>query len=294
MRRDSMKRMRLRSAGGVLLALAAAACDGPNQFSTPLPTGNGSDVQAPVVDIRVPRSDSITAKPLGDSIEIHAYIDDDLGVDSVGFFGIERRGDPEFGTDTVLVRYLPKTVVLNQARDTVIRRFLEAAPDQTRDTAQVFVVAWDGNGNSTADSVRVVMGGPDVRLTNLEDGQSVQAGLTLSLQLRAYDPSGLTRVEFDLSGLVEQSLVQVVDPPRDSVRFNTTVPIPVGGTGALDVTAVARNQAGLQGIDGPVHLTVVSGAGGDTEAPTPRLAAAAEDLLELQDSVLVVVTGADD
>lgn len=294
MRRHFVTRPRLQGVGGALLVLAAAACDGPNQFSTPFPTGSGADASAPVVDIQVPRSTSVTAKPLGDSIEVHAYVDDDVGVDSVLFVGVQRKGDPDLGTDTAFVRYEPKTVALSQARDTVIRRFLAPAPDQTQDTAVILVQAWDGPGNSSVDSVRVVMGGPDVRLTNLEDGQPVQAGLTLSLQLRANDPSGLTRVQFDLGGVVEQSLVRLVDPPRDSVAFDTVVAIPPGGQGALEVTARGRNASGIEGVDGPVELIVGSAGAGDTIAPTTKVVAAAADLLELNDSILVVVTATDD
>ena len=294
MRRDETRRTRPLGVTWAFLALALAACDGPNQFSTPLPTGTAADTEAPEVDIRLPRGDSITAKPLGESIEIHAFVDDDIGVDSVLFIGVDHRGDPELGTDSIVVRYLPKSVSLNQARDTVIRRFLDPTEDLSRDTATIYVQVWDAEGNSDLDSVRVVLGGPDVRLLNLDDGQSVQSGLTLSLQLQAFDPTGLTRVQFDLGGVVEQSFVMLVAPPSDSVRFDTIVAIPGGSQGSLTVAARGRNESGLEGVDGPIDLNVVLGGAGDTIAPTPRLDASSAPFLELQDSVLVVVSGSDD
>jgi hypothetical protein len=247
------------------------------------------------VDIRVPRSDSISAKPLGDSLEVHAFVDDDKGVVEVSFLGFERRGDPAFGTDTVVVRFQEKTFDLSAARDTVVRRFLIATPDTTRDTAVVYVTATDAAGNVGFDSVRVILGGPDVALLNLEAGQSIQAGLTLSLRARAFDPTGLNRVQIQLSGQVNETLTRLVDPPSlDTVVFDTVVAIPPTARGTLNVTARGRNGQGLEGLDGPVPLTVVEGTAGDTISPTVRLSVSVADFLELQDSAVVIVAGSDD
>ena len=72
---------RLAAIVGVLLL---AACDGPNQFATPIPgTGPGGDTRAPTVEIQQPRGDSLSAKPLGDSVLVRVDVADNTGVDSV-------------------------------------------------------------------------------------------------------------------------------------------------------------------------------------------------------------------
>src|SRR5688572_33082709 len=86
----------------LLVALAGllAACDGPNQFATPIPgTGPGGDTRPPRVDIQQPRGDSLSAKPLGDSVLVRVRVTDNVGVDSVVFFGVAERGVAELGTD---------------------------------------------------------------------------------------------------------------------------------------------------------------------------------------------------
>ena len=113
-----------------LAGLALAGCDGPNAFATPIPgTGPGGDTRPPSVDIEQPRGDSLSAKPLGDSVLVRVRVRDNVGVDSVVFFGFAERGTKELGTDTVVPRFVSKKVVLPpNTKDTTLTRYLLPLP----------------------------------------------------------------------------------------------------------------------------------------------------------------------
>src|SRR5687767_12941868 len=122
-RRVRPARLALALAGTIALA---AACDGPNQFATPIPgTGPGGDTSPPRVEIQLPRGDSLSAKPLGDSVLVRVRVRDNVGVDSVVFIGFSERGTAELGTDTIVARFNSKKVTLPpNTRDTTLTRFL--------------------------------------------------------------------------------------------------------------------------------------------------------------------------
>jgi hypothetical protein len=281
-----------RSFAPVMLAAAvamAAGCDGPNQFRTPL----GATGNAPRVDIEVPSGDAQAAKPVGDSVLVRVRVRDDAGIDSVRFVGFARRGDPALGTEEIVDRYQSKRVVLGAVRDTVLSRYLLATASDVKETATIVVLAYDNEGNVSADTVPLIIGGPDVELLNLEDDQSVKAGLGLNLSLVARDPQGIVGVSFELTGAFEATLERSIVPTRDSVRLDTLIAIPAGVTGNLQIRASARNPEDLEGQD-QVTVRVVTGGAGDVTPPSVRLQVVALPLLELKDSILVQVSGNDD
>ena len=278
--------------------LFLAACDGPNQFATPIPgsgTGPGGDTRPPEVDIQLPRGDSLSAKPLGDSVLVRVQVSDNTGVDSVAFFGIAERGDELLGTDTIVSRFEQKNVSLPQrTRDTTLTRYLIATPSDVKETSQIVVIAYDGDGNIAADTSDLVLGGPDVALENVEEGQSIQAGLGLALRVRAQDPTGIIQLQINLSGAFTQAVVKSVNPARDSIVFDTTIVVPDSAAGALSIAAVARNALDVSGQFGPVQVNLVSATAGDSIRPTVRSFATAPERLELQDMVSLEITGKDD
>ncbi len=278
---------------GACTVLAVTACDGPNFFSgTALAVGGTG--QGPSVDIEAPRGDSLTAKPLGDSLLVRARVRDASGLARVVFKGVALRGDAQLGTDDVVSRYEAKTVVLAGARDTILTRFLLATADTTKETAHIIVEATSLDGFTSSDTTRITLGGPSVELLNLESGQAVQSGLALSLQLRASDPQGIISVEFEITGAFEANVTQSFNPPPDSVRVDTAVVIPAGTTGSIDVLARARNSLDVAGQDGPVRLTVTAGGATDVSPPSLSMTIASPDRLGARDSLQVQVTGSDD
>ena len=187
---------RNRSLGLRLLATTAAmagvflvaACDGQNLFTVPLGTGavaGGDDTEAPTVAITAPRGDTLSAKPIGDSIFVSVRVTDDVAVRSVRFSGVSLRGDADLGTDEVIQRFEEKTITLDDVVDTTLTRYLLPTPDSVKETVQILVEATDTSGNISSDTVDLILGGPDVELLDLEEGQTVQAGLNLSARVLA-------------------------------------------------------------------------------------------------------------
>ncbi|HIF20816.1 MAG TPA: hypothetical protein EYQ27_02665, partial [Gemmatimonadetes bacterium] len=180
--------------------LMVAACDGENLFSIDGGLVTDADSVPPTVTITSPRGDSLSAKPIGDSVFVSAQITDDVAVRSVRFYGVAFRGDVDLGTDEVVERFEEKTVTLADVADTTLTRYLIATADSVRETVQILVEATDTAGNISTDTVALILGGPDVRLFDLEEGQTVQAGLNLSARMIALDPLGIIQVRVDVTG----------------------------------------------------------------------------------------------
>lgn len=300
MRLNRVTGTRLLGAAFALLGVTlTAACDGENLFSVPGTPGaagsTGDDTEAPVVVISTPRGDSLSAKPLGDSVFVSAQITDDVGIASVTFFGVSFRGDVNLGTDEVVQRFEEKVITLPvDVVDTTLTRYLLPTADSVKEIAFVIVVAADSTGNIHADTVSLILGGPDVELLNVEDGQSIQAGLNMSALIRAQDPLGIIQVRLDITGAFNASLVKSVSPALDSVVFDTLVAIPDGITGDIQIVATARNNLDVAGTDGPITMTIIVAGVGDTISPAMKQVVTAPDRMELQDVVTLQITGADD
>ena len=272
------------------------ACDGQNLFVDPAVTG-AIDTSAPTVRILTPSSTegSPSAKPLGDSVLVTVEMSDDVGLDSVRFEGVSFRGDADLGTDTVVTRFESKLVrLLTVPEDTTVSRFLIAVDDTIKETAQIIVFAFDTLGNVSSDTVQLILGGPDVKVLNLVDGDVIQAGRDLSLRIEAQDPLGIVSVQVDLTGAVNLSLPQAVNPPADTAVVDLLISIPPLATGPMQLVARARNSLDVPGQTGILNLTVVSSQAGDIIPPTVRFETTAGGRLEINELVNVEVTAVDD
>lgn len=253
-----------------------------------------ADRKAPTSKILLPRGDSLSAKPLGDSVLVTARVTDNFGVRSVRLRGIAKRGNRDLGTDTVVNRFVERAITFPAGvRDTTISRYLRATADSTKETAQIVVIAADSAGNQSTDSVNLVLGGPDVEILDIIDGQSIQAGLGLTARVRAQDPLGITQVRIEIRGAVDTTIVKAITPPADSLVVDTTVAIPATALGPLQITTIARNSLDVSGQDGPLSMVVVPPGAGDTIRPSLKHISSAPARMELQDSVVVQVTGTD-
>lgn len=292
---DIRTRLRLKSALVGMAALAVLwSCDGENLFS-PSGTIVGDEGVGAPPQVEIEEPEEPAARPVGDSVLIRARASDDAGVDSVLFGGVAFRGDSDLGTDTIVSRYFSKMVRFDApSRDTTVSRYLNAHPDDTRETAVLFAIAYDSQGNLSADSVQVILGGPSVRFLTIQDDQQVQAGLSLNLQVEATDPEGILDLVIEVSGAFSNSIVIPFNPPMDTVRVDTAVVVPSGVTGIAEVTATARNGLDVTGQDGPVTLQIVSSGAEDEVLPTVTLAAAGNQRLETTDQISVTVSGEDD
>jgi len=274
-----------------LAALAALwSCDGQNIFS---PSGIGAGGQPPTVDIQTPREPA--ARPVGDSVLIVARTFDDVGVDSVLFAGISYRGDENLGTDTIVPRYFSKMVRFGESvSDTTVSRYLLAVPDSTREASILIALAYDEEGNISADTVSMTIGGPRVTFLTLEDDLKIQSGLSLNLQVEAADPEGVLDMTIKITGAFETLIEIPFNPPPEYVLVDTVVVIPDGLTGFIEVTASARNGLAVFGQDGPVQMEIVDFEIGDETPPELSVSVSSTERLELDDPITVVVSGADD
>jgi len=231
---------------------------------------------------------------LGDSILIEVNVSDSTALDRVVFGGIAKRGDPSLGTDEVVTRFQSKVVSFGgTVSDTTgLRRYLLPSPDTTRETAFVFVEAFDTAGNRSTDTVQVILGGPDVQVLNLADDQTRASG-RLNLSVVARDPNGIEQIRIAATGQYETELILPVAPVEDSVALDTAVVIPPGITGRVNLSVTARSALGVLGQAGPFRLTIVSGEPVDTTAPQVAQTVIAGDRLELTDSIEVQVEGTD-
>ena len=281
-------------AGGLLAGILFAACSGDNLFVDFTP-GQAESGDVPTVTIDVPSSVSIAAIPLGDSVLVTATISDDAGVTSVVFEGLALRGDASLGTATVVTRFVSKTVnFLPEVADTTISRYLLATPDTILETSLIIVTAFDVLGNSAADTVSLILGGPHVEFQNLVGGELIQSGLTLGLRVLARDGAGVREVEITITGVVTETILVPVSPVLDSLVVDTLVVIPSGVSGTMTITARATNTLGVVGQAGPFTVTVTTTSTGDAVPPGVQVTATSNDRLEFQDLINVVVTSADD
>ena len=285
-------------AGGLLAGILFAACQGDNlfveNFATLGPSGSVQDGEIPFVRIVNPPSATVSAKPLGDSVLVTVDLRDEGGVASIIFEGKSFRGDAALGTDNVVDRFASKTVQLVPPNtDTTVSRYLVALPDTILETTQIIVTAFDTLGNFSADTVPLLLGGPEVLFTNLVGGEVVQSGATLGLRVQARDGAGVRQVEITVTGVVTETILVPVSPVSDSLVVDTAVVIPAGVTGNMEITARAWNTLDVIGQAGPFTVAVTSTAGGDNVPPTVQLTASSTERLELQDLLDVEVTSVD-
>ena len=292
MRRGPLKAL----VGGLLAGILFAACQGDNLFVDFTGTSSVQDSEIPSVTIEVPSSVTIAAKPLGDSVLVTVDVRDDAGVATIVFEGLSVRGDPALGTQSVVPRFVSKTVdLVPPSPDTTISRYLVALPDTILETALIIVTVFDAVGNSAADTVPLILGGPEVLFTNLVGGEVIQSGRTLGLRVQARDGVGIRQVEITVTGLVPDPIVILapISPVLDSLVLDTIVDIPAGITGTMTITARAWNTLDVIGQAGPFTLTVTSAVGADEILPSVQLTATSSERLELQDLIHVEVTSVD-
>ena len=213
----------------------------------------------------------------------------------VEFSGFSQRGDPDLGTDVLIPRFGTRTVNLpNQPVDTTIARFLVATEDLVRDSAFIVARAIDPEGNEAADTISVRLGAPEVQLFNLDDGGTRTAGLSLAILAEANDPEGVTRIQVDISGAFQETLLVQANPARATLTLDTAVVIPASARGPIQIVASAVNSAGIEGASDPVSLNVGVGGTGDPVPPSVGMSASSPTRLEITDPVTVSITGSDD
>jgi hypothetical protein len=275
------------------LPTAAAIGTGPN----PSTSSNGN---LPSIVIDSPLV--ATLINTGDSVLVSVRLHDAKALRSATITGVTVKGSVDLGTYTTKSRYkgvsIPAAGVFRAGlRDTTVRRYLQ--PINPADTAldSLIIVVVATNNDNLADTVtrRIDMvAGPSVTVVSPTNGDSVPAGVGLSVAARAQTPSGVARIDIRVRG--ETNWPTKLDTtfsqpytasPRD-ITFNATARIPIDAPlrGRVTVTASAVDVNRQPGSSTPVAV-YVRGA----STAQPRVTQTVSPKSEALDSVAVHATG---
>lgn len=224
----------------------------------------------------------------GDSIQIIFRARDSAGVASLTLRGNAERGVVALGTDTTVVRYVPKTTAFaSRPSDTTITRYLNAVlTDSTVEKVYVEAVITDVGGNVVVvrDSVQVT-GGPFVRVTGPSADTTLQNGTTGTITVLGFDPRGLTFLGYQATGAITRNDSLAVAPSAANAVLDVLLPVPAGVTGSVQIVPFARTGTGPRFTGNAINLFV-----GDTVRPTiVVLGPALDSNVSAGDSILVRV-----
>lgn len=281
---------------GMAAGIVLVACDSDNLFG---PTGGPVEgpgvVGAPSAQITTPGAN--TAQPVGDSLLVKVRVSDQGGVRSVTLRGVALRGDPTLGTDTVVPKFTPKTVTFPDSlapTDTLVQRFLQPAADQEREDVFVVAEVVDLDGEESTDTVGIVLGGPRVRIVNVEEGTAFPAGQRVPVRIQAFDPDGIQLVRLSAQGAFSATIdTTFASPLTEAFEVNLLVSVPDAARGEFTLQARARSVRDLEGESTVVTVEAIEPSVADSVAPEVKVALSADERLERTDSLIVRITARD-
>jgi hypothetical protein len=289
--------------------VVVASCDtrlstAPQTLSSGGPTGSTSstsNANRPSIVIDSPLVGTLVN--LGDSVLVTVALHDSKSsLKNATISGYTQQGSVDLGTFAQTLRY--KTVVVPPAggfrsglKDTTVRRYLQPInpADTTVDSLIVVVTATDSAGAADTAHVRInIVAGPKVMVVAPSSGDSIPAGVGLSVAARATQPDGVGRIDIRVQGeanwptRLDTTLTQVyTNAPRD-ITFSGVASIPINAPlrGKITVTATAVDVNRQPGSSSPV-VAFVRAPG----AAVPRVTQTVPPKAELNDSVNVRATG---
>ena len=299
----------IRSTWTRLAALAAsvaviASCDTATTGVTQTGSSTSSSKtgnKAPTITLDSPKAGALIN--LGDSVFVSVRLHGEHSLSKATIAGVTEKGSIDLGTFTQKARYramlVPATGTFRSGlRDTVIRRFLQPLVplDTTIDSLVVVVTATDSLGAADTAQVAVnIVAGPKVSLLAPTSGDSVPAGVGLSVSARAQHGDGISRIDIRAQGdanwptKLDTTISEVyTNSPRDItlsgvVRIPTNAPI----RGKILVTATSIDMDRQPGSAAPVAVFVR----GSSASAQPRVTQIVPSKSEYTDSVSVSATG---
>lgn len=298
----------IRSTWTRLAALAAsvavvASCDTATTASTQPGSSTSSSktgAKGPTIAIDSPTAGALVN--LGDSVFVSVHLHDDRALRAMVISGVTQKGSIDLGTFSQKARYVTMSVPVSGTfrsglRDTTIRRFLQPIVplDTTLDSLVVFVTAVDSVGIADTAQVAVhIVAGPKVTIMAPTNGDSVPAGVGLSVSARATHQDGIARIDIRAQGdanwptKLDTTISQVyTNSPRD-VTFSPVVRIPANAPirGKIIVTATSVDMDRQPGSAAPVAVFVRNATNAQ-----PRVTQVVLPKSEYTDSVSVSATG---
>lgn len=291
-------------------AVAVASCDTRLATSPEVVpvTGNGSTGSTSPTGVGKPSIvvDSPTTGTLvnvGDSILVTVELRaGKASLSNATITGYRETGSVDLGTFSQTVRYTsvfvpPSGTFRPGLKDTTVRRYLQpASPSDTAlDSVLVVTVLKDSLGNADTAQVRVnVVSGPKVSVVAPTNGDSIPAGVGLSVGARAISPSGVGRIDIRVQGeanwptKLDTTITQVYTAAPRDITFTGVVQIPINAPlrGKITVSGDAIDVNREPGSSSPVVAYVRSSA-----AAIPRVTQVVPPKAEFTDSVAVSATG---
>jgi hypothetical protein len=263
-------------------------------------TKNTKNAKPPTIVIDSPSAGTLVN--VGDSILVTVRLHDDIGLKNATITGVTQSGSIDLGTFKESQRYSAVPIPVSGTfrtglKDTTIRRFLQPLnkADTTLDSLVIKVIATDSLSLADTAQTRVnIVSGPKVDVTSPANGDSIPAGVGLSVTARAQHPDGINRIDIRVRGeatwptKLDTTITQLyTTAPRD-VSFSAVARIPLDAPvrSKITVTATAVDVNRQPGASAPV-AAFVRAAG----AAIPRVTQTVPPKTEFADSVVVRATG---
>ncbi|MDE3172421.1 MAG: hypothetical protein KGN74_05060 [Gemmatimonadota bacterium] len=250
-------------------------------------TASGADKVPPTVSIDTPTTGTLVN--VGDSILVVMHLHDDRALGALTVAGYKETGNVNLGTFQRTARFTPVTVPVGGLfrpglRDTVIRRYLQPAQpvDTTLDSLIVVATVVDSAGNPDSTSRRIdIVAGPRLNFTQPVTGDSVPAGVGMTVALHATHAQGVAKLSFHVTGetnwptLLDTTVSATYPPNSRDVMLSGLVRIPVNAPirGRITITGAGTDVNGQPGAASPLSVIVRSGSNAEpviTQSVLPR------------------------
>ncbi len=291
---------------GALVAgvLFVASCDTRLPTESGFTSGSGSSssttTKKPTVTIDSPFVGTLINA--ADSVLVSVRLHDDRALKNASMTAVTVSGSVDLGTYKQTTRYravsIPATGTFRGGlKDTTIRRYLQplSLTDTTLDSLIIIVVATDSAGAADTATRRInIVAGPKLSILSPTNGDSVPAGVGLSVAARATHGDGVGRIDIRVKGetnwptKLDTTLTQVyTTSPRD-ITFSSVARIPLDAPvrGKITVTATAVDVNRQPGSATPVTVFVRNAS-----SAQPRVTQTVLAKSEYLDSVAVHATG---
>jgi hypothetical protein len=284
--------------------MAVASCDTrtigvtqPGSSTSSSKTG----AKGPSIAIDSPTAGALVN--IGDSVFVSVHLHDDRALSAAVISGVTQTGSVDLGTFKQKSRYATMTVPISGTfraglRDTTIRRFLQPLSplDTTLDSLVVLVTARDSLGVADTSQVAVQMvAGPKVTIEAPSNGDSIPAGVGLSISARAQHGDGIARIDIRAQGdanwptKLDTTISQVYQTSPRDITFTGVIRVPADAPirGRIIVTATSVDMDREPGSAAPVAVYVR----GSSASAQPRVTQIVQPKSEYTDSVSVSATG---
>lgn len=283
---------------------AVASCDTATTASTQPGSSTSSSktgATGPSIAIDSPTAGALVN--LGDSVFVSVRLHDNRSLRNMVISGVTQTGSVDLGTFAQKARYVttpvPATGTFRSGlRDTTIRRYLKPIIplDTTLDSLVVFVTALDSLGMADTAQVAVhIVIGPKVTIMAPSNGDSIPAGVGLSVSARAQQGDGISRIDIRAQGesnwptKLDTTITQLyTTAPRD-VTFSGVIRVPANAPirGRILVTATSVDLDRQPGSAAPIAVYVR----GSSASAQPRVTQVVQPKSEYADSVSVSAAG---